>query len=354
MDWWTDLPGLDRSVLTDVSIALGVMLATYALLAYGRMNVRRWFRRMAATEVTEVAELPTQVLSQTTALFMLAVAAYAGAQWLTLAPRLDQWLDAAVKVAVFWQVGVWLTSLALALLERKKRTDQQDRALIGSLGILGFVARFAIWALVSLLALDNLGVDVTALIAGLGIGGIAVALAVQNVLGDLLASLSITLDKPFVIGDFVIVGDFMGSVEYIGIKSTRLRSLSGEQIVMSNADLLSSRLRNYGRMQERRVVFTLSVTYETPQDLLEQLPGVIRGVIDREDDARFDRSHFAAYGASSLDFETVYYARFADYNAHMDMQQRIYFALMAEFRRLGVDFAYPTQRLLVERTAAAA
>lgn len=346
MDWTSALPA--RATLIELGIALGIAAAIFAALLYARTNVRKWFARMAATERTEALELPAHVLSRTTVAFIAIVAAYVGAQSLQLPPRIDALLDGAIKVVGFWQAGVWATTLAVTLLERKRRESSTDRALLGSLGILGFLARVLIWAIVLLLALDNLGIDVTALIAGLGIGGIAVALAVQNVLGDLLASLSITLDKPFVVGDFVIVGDFMGSVEYIGIKSTRLRSLSGEQIVMSNADLLASRLRNYGRMAERRVLFTLGVTYETPQERLEQLPGLIRRVIERETEVRFDRSHFARYGASSLDFETVYYVRSPDYTRYMDVQQRINFALMTEFRRLGVEFAYPTQKLYVE------
>jgi small-conductance mechanosensitive channel len=347
MDWNPML--WPHESVVDLSIAVGIGIGSLLVMLYARANVRRGFARMASTERVEVMELPAEILSRTTLPFLLVVSAYLGAQWLELPPRVDRLLDRAVTIACFWQAGVWLSTLAVTLLERKRRDAGADRALLGSLGILGFVARALIWAVVLLLALDNLGIDVTALVAGLGIGGIAVALAVQNVLGDLLASLSITLDKPFVVGDFVIVGDFMGSVEYVGIKSTRLRSLSGEQIVMSNADLLSSRLRNFGRMAERRVVFTLSVAYETPQDRLECLPGVIRRVIESEAQVRFDRSHFARYGASSLDFETVFYVLSPDYNVYMDIQQRINFELMSEFSRLGVDFAYPTQRLLLER-----
>lgn len=351
MEWNPEV--LTQAEIAQVAIAAALAALVFAVLLYARANVRRWFARMAATERVEALELPAQVLSRTTVLFIAVVAVYVGLQWYELPPRAARFLDGAAKVVAFWQAGVWITTLAITVLERKRRESADDRALLGSLGILGFIARVLIWAVVLLLALDNLGVDVTALIAGLGIGGIAVALAVQNVLGDLLASLSITLDKPFVVGDFVIVGDFMGAVEYIGIKSTRLRSLSGEQIVMSNADLLSSRLRNYGRMAERRVVFTLSVTYETPQEKLEQLPALIRRTVERESGVRFDRSHFARYGASSLDFETVYYVLSADFNAYMDVQQRINFALMTEFRQLGVEFAYPTQKLFLERTRAA-
>jgi len=203
--------------------------------------------------------------------------------------------------------------------------------------------------MVGLLTLENLGVNITALVAGLGVGGIAVALAVQNVLGDLFAALSIALDQPFVVGDFLIVDDFLGSVEYIGIKSTRLRSLSGEQIVISNSDLLKSRLRNYGRMSERRVLFATSITYETPLELIERVPGIIRKIVEAQPHTRFDRSHFATHAATSLDFETVYYVLSADYNRYMDIQQTINLQLHRELTELGVEFAYPTQRLLIAR-----
>jgi len=199
--------------------------------------------------------------------------------------------------------------------------------------------------MVVLLVLENVGTDITALVAGLGIGGIAVALALQNVLGDLLASLSIALDQPFVVGDFLAVGEHLGSVEYIGIKSTRLRSLSGEQIVMPNSDLLSKPLRNFGRMAERRVVFTLDVEYETDRATLEQVAPAVRRIIEAQPDIRFDRCHFARYGASALQFEAVYYVLSADYNLHMDRQQAIFFEIHAAFADLGVRFAYPSQRL---------
>jgi small-conductance mechanosensitive channel len=243
-----------------------------------------------------------------------------------------------------------MSAAATAWLERhRRRSSAADRAVVGSLGVIGFIMRVVVWVIVALLTLDNLGIDVTALVAGLSIGGIAVALAVQNILGDLFASLSITFDKPFLVGDFLIVDDFMGSVEYIGIKSTRLRSLGGEQIIMSNANLLSSRMRNYGRMLERRVVFSTSVTYETPVEKLEKIPALIKAAIAEHKDTRFDRSHFGKHAAASLDFETVYYVLSPDYNRYMDIQQAINLRLHREFERLGVEFAYPTQKLYLSR-----
>jgi small-conductance mechanosensitive channel len=164
-----------------------------------------------------------------------------------------------------------------------------------------------LWSIVLLLALDNLGIDVTALVTGLGIGGIAVALAAQNILGDLFASLTIVLDKPFVLKDFLIVNEFLGTVEHIGLKTTRLRSLTGEELVFSNADLLNSRIRNYGRMFERRVVCSLGVVYQTPRDKLVKIPDIIRSAVEAQEKTRFDRAHFKDFGAYALNFEAVYY-----------------------------------------------
>ncbi|MGE3526922.1 MAG: mechanosensitive ion channel family protein, partial [Gemmatimonadales bacterium] len=185
--------------------------------------------------------------------------------------------------------------------------------------------------------------------AGLGVGGVAVALALQKILGDLFASLAIVLDKPFVLGDFIIVDDYLGSIENIGLKTTRVRSLSGEQLVFSNSDLLGSRIRNYGRMFERRVVFSIGVIYQTTKEQLQAIPGIIRTAIEAQDKTRFDRSHFQKYGDFSLDFETVYYVKSPDYNIYMDIQQAINLQIFEEFGKRGIEFAYPTQTLFVSR-----
>jgi small-conductance mechanosensitive channel len=347
MDQLSHLPLFSNSLLA-WGIALGVAAVTLSVLLAIRRLVRSYYRRVQGTAETELLEIPTQVLSRTTLLLLLVVALFLGAQWLTMSQTTQRVLTSAITIALFWQTGIWLTTAASIWLDRKRqRSLATDRAAVGSLGIISFVVSVVIWAMVLLLTLDNLGIDITALIAGLGIGGIAVALAVQNVLGDLFASLSITLDRPFVIGDFLIVDDFMGSVEYIGIKSTRLRSLSGEQIVISNSDLLGSRVRNYGRMSERRVVFGTSVTYETPLEHIERIPQLIRQIVEAQGNTRFDRSHFAKHAAASLDFETVYYVLSADYNKYMDIQQAINVRLHRELLAMGVEFAYPTQKLFV-------
>jgi small-conductance mechanosensitive channel len=329
-------------------IAGGVAVGVYLALTSARRIVRTYYTRMQATERTELLEVPLGVLSRSTSFFFIVLSVYIGALALIKGAGSERVLASAITIATFWQAGVWAVAAAAAYIELKRRRSMTvDRAMVGSLGIIGFMVNVLIWSLVVLLTLDNLGIDITALVAGLGIGGIAVALAVQNILGDLFASLSITLDRPFVVGDFLIVGDFLGSVEHIGIKSTRLRSLSGEQIIMPNADLLGSRVRNYGRMQERRVVFATSVTYETPIEMVEKIPALIRGIIEAQDGTRFDRSHFAKHAAASLDFETVYYVRSPDYNRYMDIQQAINIRLHRELIALGAEFAYPTQKLFL-------
>jgi small-conductance mechanosensitive channel len=231
----------------------------------------------------------------------------------------------------------------------KRERLETDPASVTTVSALGFVGKLVLWLVILLLALDNLGVDITGLIAGLGIGGIAIALAVQNILGDLFASLSIVLDKPFVIGDFIIVDNYLGTMEYIGLKTTRLKSLSGEQLVFSNSDLLTSGIRNFKRMYERRVVFTIEVVYQTPVEKLAAIPKMIREIIEKQEHTRFDRAHFKEYGPSSLDYEIVYYVRKPEYNVYMDIQQAINLEIFRRFEQEGIEFAYPTQTLFIQK-----
>ena len=205
-----------------------------------------------------------------------------------------------------------------------------------------------------MLILNNLGFDVTALIAGLGIGGVAIALAAQNILGDLFASLAIVLDRPFVVGDFIVFGDYLGTVERVGIKTTRIRSLSGEELVCSNTDLLATRIRNYKRMAERRVVFSIGVTYDTTAEQLARLPGLLREIVEAQPAVRFDRAHFQKYGDFALIFEIVYWMLDPDFNRFMDTQQAINLAIYRQAQAEGIAFAFPTQTIHLERSAPAA
>jgi small-conductance mechanosensitive channel len=213
-----------------------------------------------------------------------------------------------------------------------------------------WIARFMIWAATLLFIFDNLGVNITAFVASLGIGGVAVALAAQSVLGDAFSSFAIFMDKPFQVGDFIIVGDLLGTVEHVGFKTTRIRSLGGEQLIFSNSDLTSSRIKNYKRMRERRVTFSVGVIYQTSVEKVKMIPPTIKRVVEEHDNARFDRAHFKNFGDFALIYEIVYYVLSADYNMYMDLQQSINFRLMEEFKKAELQFAYPTQQLYVTKT----
>ncbi|MBK8575396.1 MAG: mechanosensitive ion channel family protein [Elusimicrobia bacterium] len=209
-----------------------------------------------------------------------------------------------------------------------------------------------LWGAGTIILLDNFGFKLSAIITGLGIGGVAVALASQAILGDLLSYVSILFDKPFEVGDFIVVGEARGTVEVIGIKTTRLRSLGGEQLVFSNTDLTGSRVQNFKRMQERRVLFRVGVTYDTPVNVVQQIPGLLRTIVETVPQTRFDRAHFVAFGPSSLDFEIVFYVLSPDYNVSMDVQQAINLAIKMEFDSRNVSFAFPTQTIHVAGTSA--
>jgi small-conductance mechanosensitive channel len=224
-----------------------------------------------------------------------------------------------------------------------------DRSFTGSLEIITFVAHLLIWSLLTLVALENLGINITALLAGLGVGGVAVALALQSVLGDLFASLSIALDKPFVVGDRLVIDAYAGTVERIGIKSTRMRSDTGEQIILSNADILKSRVRNFGRIPEQRALATIRVDYTTSAEKLRAIPKLLEGIVREQSNARFDRCHLTSIADSCLQFELSYFVQQPKLNPLFDLQQAVNFRILDELRLLGVELAYPAQRVVLDR-----
>lgn len=330
--------------LIAAAIAAANFLVLYAVL---KVFVRR-LEKFAQTTDTNVDDFISEVLSKTKMFTLTFTAIYIGSKFLTLPSSGERALDALLILILLVQAGIWVsTAVSSWLKQYTKRRLVEDAASATTLSALGFLSRLVIWTIVLLLALDNLGVNISALITGLGIGGIAVALALQNILGDLFASLSIVLDKPFIIGDFIIVNDHLGTVEHIGLKTTRLRSLSGEQLVFSNSDLLNSRIRNFKRMNERRILFGVGVTYQTPFDKLKTVPTILKQAVEAQGQTRFDRAHFKEFGDFSLNFEVVYFVLTPDYNQYMDIQQAINLELYKRFEQEGIEFAYPTQTLFV-------
>ncbi len=343
------MEGFERTVfgntlaawLGAVALAAAAVAALWILHRTLAARLGGLAKRTRTTADDVIAEL----LAGTHRGVLAVLGVYLGARTLALPPSLSGAIRVVVIGAVALQVALWGNRLIAHWLSRQTVGGATPAA--SGYAAIQFVARLVLWSLVALFALDNMGVDVTALVASLGVGGIAVALAVQNILGDIFCSLSIVFDRPFEVGDFIIVDDLLGTVERIGIKTTRVRSLGGEQLVFSNSDLVGSRIRNYKRMWERRVVFSFGVTYQTPVEKLERICEIVREIVGAIPDARLDRVHFARFGDFALIFEVVYYVKKPDYNVYMDVQQQINLELMKRLAAEGVEFAYPTQTLYV-------
>jgi small-conductance mechanosensitive channel len=330
-----------------------VVIAVWSGLWILRRLIASRYRQYATAHQTTARQttlvrLIFYLLGNTKQILFLAIALYVCQEVLAFPPRAEHILSNAVLILCLLQVGLWAGGSLRFYLELKEMERGPDRVFAGSLNIIHFVAGMLIWSLVILVALENLGVNITALLAGLGVGGVAVALALQNVLGDLFASLSIALDKPFAVGDTLTIDTFTGAVERIGIKTTRLRSETGEQIILSNADILKSRVRNFGRASEQRALATIRVTYATPAEKLQGIPKLLENIVRQQANARFERCHLKSLGDSCLHFELSYFVEQPKINPLLDLQQAVNFRILDEFRRAGIEFAFPMQRVVVE------
>lgn len=334
-----------------IAVIIFTIILTVALIL--KKLLHRQIHKLAQKTRNEWDNLAADLIEHTRLLLLLFVALFAGSLTLTLPQPLTTLLEKLLILALLLQGAIW----GSYILKFWSHQYREQKMKISSTAVttfirMSFILRVFLWALIVLLALDNLGVDITALVAGLGITGVAVALAVQNILGDLFGALSIVLDKPFELGDFIIVDDCLGTIERVGLKTTRIRSLSGEQLIFSNTDLLTSRIRNYKRMYTRRVVFSIGVVYETPYDKLVAIPQMLREIVETRERIHFDRAHFKSYGPYSLDFEIVYWVQDPDYNLYMDIQQAINLDIFQRFQQEGIEFAYPTQALYLQNTPA--
>ena len=347
-----DFELLDRvwyaNTLRQWLIAIAVFGGVFVALSLARRLLIRKLGALAARSSTHIDDLGVDIVQRTRAYFLLAVSLYTASRFLVLTDQARGVLQLIIVVAVLLQAGRWGNGLIGFGVERYlRRSGETDSGARATVQAVGYAARFGLWAILLVTALGAFGIDVTALITGLGIGGIAIALAVQNILGDLFAALAIVLDKPFVVGDFIIVDNVLGTVEHVGLKTTRIRSLGGEQIIVSNNDLLKSRIRNYKRMEQRRIVFAVDVTYDTPPELVSRVPTIIREVIEKQPLTRFDRSHFLSFAESALRIETVYWVLDPDYNKYADIQHGINVELLRRFAAEHIEFAFPSRTVYV-------
>ena len=340
--WWLETTVLSIPLWNWV-LMLAAVTGILTILLWLRGRIRGRLSRQGTEEHAKATHLILRVVASTNVLALFALSLLLGVKLLELPPSWSAAIAQLWFVAVVIQVASWLNTAISFLLERYR--ERHPGTNLVTLTLIGYALRTVLWAVAGLAILDNLGVNITAFIASLGIGGVAVALAAQVVLGDLFASAAIGLDKPFEAGDFVVVGNIAGTIEYVGLKTTRIRSLGGEQIVCSNTELLKQTIQNYKRMDLRRVAFRFIVAYGATAEQVVAIDRAVRDHIDGVELAKFDRAHLLQFSERGLEFEVVYYVLSADYNVYMDIQQDINLAIMRAVHGQGLEFGRGEMRV---------
>ncbi len=344
MNFWDRI--LFGNPFNDWAIAIGIIVVSFSLIKILKGPVIKKLKKWSLKTVMTFDDFIVLAIEKTVIPFLYFAAIFGAFDYLTFNTRTTHIIQVTKLFIITYFILSLLNSaiqyFIFSFLEKQENSDvkkKQARSLI-------IILKGVVWILGFVFLVNNLGYNVTTIITGLGIGGIAIALAAQAVLGDFFSYFVIFFDRPFEIGDFIIVDDkIIGAIEYIGIKTTRIRAISGEQIVVHNKDLTDSRVHNYKKMLRRRVVFSIGVIYQTTAEQMKKIPGIIKSIIEATENATFDRSHFSAFGDFSMNFETVYYIESPDYNMYMDAQQKIYLEILQAFEKENIEFAYPTQTL---------
>lgn len=330
-------------------IAFGIFIVGIVLIKILKKIVLYRLKKWAEKTETTLDDLLIKTIEKSLIPLLYYGVFYSAITSLTLSERASQIIEVASLFVLTFFIVRFISSTIMFMIsyfiKRQERGEEKARQLRGMTVLINIF----VWVIGIVFLMDNLGFDISAVIAGLGIGGIAIALAAQTILGDLFSYFVIFFDRPFEVGDYITVQDKAGTVEYTGIKTTRIRALTGEQLVFSNTDLTNSRIHNFKKMQERRVLFKLSVIYQTSAAQLEEIPKLVRQIIESHSDVRFDRGHFASYGDFSLNFEFVYFVISSDYVKYMDTQQSINIQIYKEFEKKGIEFAYPTQTVFLNK-----
>ncbi|MBS3732219.1 MAG: mechanosensitive ion channel family protein [Desulfobacterales bacterium] len=327
-------------------LALLVGAVLTGLILFVRNLITKRMSRLETREPDRYSGMFSEIVGRIKPYVLFIAALYPASLFLDLPLRAKAAVASAAFIALALQVGIWGNYIVSAGIRRyvAKKAEEEPVSESG-VTVMSLMGRAILWVFIPLVILQNIGVNVTTLIASLGVAGIAIGLATQNILGDLFAALSILLDKPFEVGHFIIVGDHLGTVEKIGLKTTRIRSLSGELLIFVNNDLLQSRIRNFTHFQERRVAFTFGVRYDTPAGNLKKIMDMVQHINENTENTRFDRAHFKSFADFSLVFEVVYYVLSPDYRIYMDIQEKINMGIFEAFENEGIGFAFPTRTI---------
>ncbi len=334
--------------LRDWLLAIGIMLGVFIGLKIFKIVIFRRLKKWATKTNTTWDEFFLGIVESSVLPLLYVSTIYFVLQTLQFSPKVVSVFQVAYMIAMtFFIIRIIVAAFrqfVFSYIQRDAESESKEKQAGGLIAIVSII----IWILGVVFLFDNMGYDVTTIIAGLGVGGIAIALAAQAVLGDLFSYFVIYFDRPFQIGEVVSIGPDTGVIEYVGIKTTRIRTLSGEQLICSNTDLTNSRLRNFKRMERRRIVFSIGVTYQTTAEQLAAIPDMIKEIITAQPNVTFDRSHFSAFGDFSLKFETVYYVEDPDYTIYMQSQHEIYLKIFSAFANANIEFAFPTQTILFD------
>jgi small-conductance mechanosensitive channel len=334
-------------------IAAAIFIGASALILLFKKVVLGRLRKWAESTETKFDDLLVRGLQKSIIPVLNILAFYFALKTLALHPKVGRAVDVvSIILITFFIIRMITAALRFGFdsyIKRKATAEEEAQRRIKQMRGISNIVSFFIWVIGFVFLLDNLGFEITTVIAGLGIGGIAIALAAQAILGDLFSYFVIFFDRPFEIGDFIVTGEFRGSIEHIGIKTTRVRSLSGEQLIFANSDLTNSRIQNFKRMERRRIVFKIGLIYQTSSEKLEEAVEIVKKIIIDHPDVTYDRGHFASFGAFSLDFEFVFFVLSNDYTQYMDIQQDVNLRVYREFEKRGIEFAYPTQTLYLNK-----
>ena len=330
-------------------VAIGIFVLVIIVVKVFRLIVLRRLKKWAEKTETTIDDFILVGIKKSVVPIIYYGAIFLSVRSLNLSDSARSILDIlSIIVVTFFIIRLITSTLDFSIISYTAKQDAGDKKA-KQLKSISALARIIIWGVALVFLLDNLGFDISAVVAGLGIGGIAVALAAQSILGDLFSYFIIFFDRPFELGDYIKIGDKNGTVEHIGIKTTRIRALSGEQLVFSNTDLTSSRLHNFKKLQKRRKIFMLGVIYETPAEKLKIIPDIVKDIITEVEKSEYDRGHFKEFGDFSLNFEFVYYVLSSDYATYMDTQHNINMKIFNKFKEEGIEFAYPTQLVYVNK-----
>jgi len=349
-----NVPFLGTIDLSKYTLVLFLFVGTTIFFWLIRAVVIVRLRKLSERTSTDVDDVLIQAVGSIRPWVYVLLSLYISFIPVSLPGMADKVFTAVILFALVWQVievaVCFVDYGATRFLEKDADGDGEvDPNAATASSMVTLLARIVLWSLGVIFVLSNLGIEITSLVAGLGIGGIAVAFALQGILSDLFSSFSIYFDKPFRIGDYIVVGNDRGTVERIGLKTTRIRTVQGEELIISNAELTTTRVQNYKRMEERRVSFQFGILYETPAEKVKAIPEMVQKIIEGVSETRFDRAHFASYGDSALIFEVVYYVESREYRDYMDKQQEINYGIMDVFAKEGIEFAYPTQTLYLKK-----